>query len=191
MKARDSGMPPDACWETFFDPVGILTSLGLIGAEGPIVDIGSGYGTFTLAAARLTAQPVVAIDIEATFLDDLARKVDAEKLGNIRLVLRDVVRDGTGLPERYADIVLIFNLLHCDGPVDLLKEARRTLRPNGRVGVLHWRSDIPTPRGPDLSIRPRPDKCAAWLGEAGFVLAVPPKVLPPYHFGLVGRVPGA
>jgi ubiquinone/menaquinone biosynthesis C-methylase UbiE len=77
------------------------------------------------------------------------------------------MRDGTGLADCGADIVMLFNLLHCEQPLDLLAEARRTLQPGGRVGVVHWRSDIPTPRGPDLSIRPSPEQCAAWLREAG------------------------
>ncbi|MDQ2764685.1 MAG: class I SAM-dependent methyltransferase, partial [Pseudomonadota bacterium] len=186
MKTRDSGMPPESYWETFFNPTEILTTLGLHCATGPVVDIGAGYGTFTFAAARLTGQPVIALDIEPPLLEDLARKARAENLDQVRPILRDVMRDGTGLPDGYADVVLVFNLLHCEQPVDLLKEVWRTLGPGGRVGVLHWRCDIPTPRGPDLSIRPNPDQCAAWLREAGFIILGPRKMLPPYHFGLVG-----
>lgn len=33
---------------------------------------------------------------------------------------------------------------------------------------MHWRSDILTPRGPSLDIRPRPEQCQAWLCAAGF-----------------------
>lgn len=38
-----------------------------------------------------------------------------------------------------------------------------------------------------LSARPTPDQCVAWLREVGFELLMPPRILPPYHFGLVGR----
>jgi hypothetical protein len=53
--------------------------------------------------------------------------------------------------------------------------------------VIHWRSDILTPRGPSLAIRPTPEQCAAWLVEAGFqaVQAVELEDICPYHFGLV------
>jgi SAM-dependent methyltransferase len=189
MKTRDSGMPPEAYWDTFFDPSQILTILGLHHAEGPVVDIGAGYGTFTLAAARLTGRPVIAIDIELSLLEALARKARADKLDNVQSIQRDVVLEGTGLADGYADLVLLFNILHCEHPVALLREVRRTLRPGGRVAVLHWRSDIPTPRGPDLSIRPSPDQCAVWLCDGGFEVAIPSQMLPPYHFGLVGRKP--
>ena len=189
MKARESGMPAEHYWNSFFDPPHILKTLGLDHAEGVVVDIGAGYGTFTLAAARCTGHEVVAIDIEQTVLDDLAAKAQAAGLASISPALRDVMRDGTGLADGSADIVLLFNLLHCEQPLELITEARRTLRPGGRVGIVHWRSDIATPRGPELSIRPSPEQCAAWLREAGYDLAVRPQILPPYHFGLVGRKP--
>ena len=184
-------MPPEDCWETFFHPSSVLESLGLNRAEGTIVDVGAGYGTFALAAAHLTGRQVVAIDIEPNLIASLARRAKAEQLGNLNPFLRDVVAEGIGLPDGSADIVLLFNILHCERPNVLLQDARRTLRPGGRVGVLHWRSDVPTPRGPSLDIRPTPDQCAAWLREAGFDLVAPPQIVPPYHFGLVGQKPEA
>ncbi len=57
------------------------------------------------------------------------------------------------------------------------------------MGVIHWNYDPATPRGPDLSIRPRPEQCQAWCREAGFKLIVPLVSLPPWHYGLVGRKP--
>lgn len=184
-------MPPEDYWDSFFNPPAVLESLGLHQAEGAVVDVGAGYGTFTLAAACLTGQPVVAIDIEPELLDALAAKATREGLVNVRPLLRDVTLHGTGLSDAHAEIVLLFNILHCENPLGLLKEAWRILQPGGRVGVVHWRSDVPTPRGPELSIRPTPSRCAAWLRDAEFEIAVPPQILPPYHFGLVGRKPEA
>ena len=43
MKTRESGMPAEDYWDTFFDPPRILKSLGLDRAEGAVVDIGAGY----------------------------------------------------------------------------------------------------------------------------------------------------
>jgi len=191
MKTRESGMPAENCWDTFFDPPRILEKLGLDHADGAVVDIGAGYGTFTLAAARCTKREVFAIDVEQSLLDALGEKARAQRLHNVRPVLRDVMLGGTGLPDGDADIVLLFNILHCEQPLELLREAWRTLQPGGRVGILHWRSDVPTPRGPDLNIRPTPDQCAVWLRDAGFEIATPSQILPPYHFGLVGRKPGS
>jgi hypothetical protein len=69
----------------------------------------------------------------------------------------------------------------------LLREAHRGLRPGGKVGVIHWVYDAATPRGPDLSIHPRPEQCQAWVQKADFELVISFVALPPYHCGLVGR----
>ena len=57
----------------------------------------------------------------------------------------------------------------------------------GRVGVMHWVSDRPTPRGPSLDIRPSPSDCRGWLAAAGLTVEGDVVGLPPYHFGLIGR----
>ncbi len=179
-------MPEEDYWSTFFDAEVILKALGLNVATGPVIDVGCGYGTFTLPAARLTGQRVYGIDIEA----DLVRQLDAKacSLGlSVDGMVRDVAHDGLGMPAGIADIVLLFNLLHCEEPVALLREAHRVLTPGGRVGVIHWRSDVPTPRGPHLSIRPQPATCRGWLIESGFTVHQESMTLEPYHFGLVGR----
>jgi ubiquinone/menaquinone biosynthesis C-methylase UbiE len=82
---------------------------------------------------------------------------------------------------------MAFNILHTAEPAMLLVEAWRILTPGGRVGIAHWIPDPETPRGPHLSIRPRPEQCQTWLREAGFVLEAPHLSLPPYHYGVVGR----
>lgn len=107
-------MPPEDYWDTFFDPPGFLESLGPHRAEGAVVDIGGGYGTFTLAAARLTGRPVVAIDIEPHLLKSLAHKAARYGLTNVIPMLRDVALKGTGTPDAHAGIVLLFNILHCE-----------------------------------------------------------------------------
>jgi ubiquinone/menaquinone biosynthesis C-methylase UbiE len=83
------------------------------------------------------------------------------------------------------DYVMMFNILHHESPNDFLNEAYRILKPNGKVGILHWRSDIVTPRGPDLSIRPNPEQILKWIDKDKFSLFKEPVVIEPYHFGLV------
>ena len=67
-------------------------------------------------------------------------------------------------------------------------EARRILKPDGLLAVMHWNYDASTPRDPSMTIRPRPESCRAWAIDAGFDLAGPEQIdLPPYHYGIVFR----
>lgn len=186
MKTRDSGMPEESTWQTFFDPDRILSTLGLDQIYGPVIDVGSGYGTFTLAVARHTRHPVVALDIEPDLVNELSRRAAVEQHSQVQARVQDVTHGSLGVDPGSADVVLLFNLLHCEAPLHVLAAAREALRPAGRVGVIHWRSDIPTPRGPALLIRPSPATCRGWLLSAGFQVPQVPVMLPPYHFGMVG-----
>ena len=191
MKARESGMPEEAYWQTFFSPEAMLERLlGATDPAGDVVEFGCGYGTFTLPAARRTRGLVTALDIEPAMVARVAEQAMLAGLGNVRTALRDFVADGTALRSATQAHAMVYNLLHLEQPVALLSEARRILRPDGRLSVIHWRSDIPTPRGPSLDIRPTPAQCAAWMQEAGFAAIAPADLtdLCPFHFGLVGRL---
>jgi len=184
MKTRDSGMPEEAFWESFFQAEETLRKLGLTPEHRQIVDLGCGYGTFSLAAARLGAGQVLGLDIDPAMIARCRERTTAEGLDTARFELRDFVAYGTGLATGSADFVLLFNLLHAESPAVLLEEARRILLPDGRLAVTHGNPDPSTPRGPAMDIRPRPDDCRRWMRECGF--HVDPGVidLPPWHFGL-------
>jgi len=179
-------MPGESTWASFFDPESILDRLGLNAVQGTVIDVGCGYGSFTLPAAQ-RSDKVIALDVEADLVELVRRKVATAGLMNVEVRLADATAGSLGVEPHSAEAVLLFNLLHCENPVGMLHAASTALRPEGRVAIIHWRSDIPTPRGPDLSIRPRPEDILAWLREAGFGSAVGPLLLPPFHFGIVGK----
>ena len=185
MKVRDSGMPPEDMWSGFFSPEEMLRRLGLSETTGDVVDFGCGYGTFTLPAARLVRGRVYALDIEPEMIDAVQRKTKEQALRNVEPVRRDFMAEGSGLPEACVDAVLLFNILHAEAPVALLREAHRILAPRGKALVTHWVTDRPTPRGPSSEIRPKPEQCAAWALEAGLTQSTGPLDLPPYHYGMV------
>lgn len=190
MKGRESGMPDEAYWTSFFEPEAALDRLmPCDGKAGGVVEFGCGYGTFTLPLARRVSGVITALDIEPEMVQAVASKAETAGLDNIHVALRDFVADGTGLDSDSQSHAMIFNLLHLEQPVALLREALRVLKNGGSLSVMHWRSDIPTPRGPSLSIRPSPEQCRAWMVEAGFfcVEFVDLGGCCPYHFGLIGR----
>jgi SAM-dependent methyltransferase len=187
MKARESGMPEEAYWQTFFDAAAALDQLiPQRDTAAEIVEFGCGYGTFTLPAARRTSGQLTALDIEPEMVATVAAKAAAAGVGNVHAIQRDFVLEGTGLAAGTQTYALVFNLLHLEEPEALLREAHRVLRPTGQIAVMHWRNDIPTPRGPSLAIRPTAEQCSAWLLDAGFtgVQLVDLAGSCPYHYGL-------
>ncbi len=188
MKIRDSGMPEEAIWRGFFDPDAVLAKLGLGATCRDVVEFGCGYGTFTIPAARIVAGTVHALDIEPAMVEATRRRAARAGLRNVRGMVRDFMSGGSGLDDGCADYAMVFNILHGDEPVALLRETLRNLRPAGLAGIMHWNYDATTPRGPALSIRPRPEQCLHWALQAGFVVQGGGVIdLPPYHYGLVLR----
>lgn len=190
MKGRESGMPEEAYWNTFFDADAALDAfLGSRRIKGDAVEFGCGYGTFTMPVAERTDGLVTALDIDPEMIAATMAHVQREGTTNVRTELRDFVTSGTGLPSRSQAHVMIYNLLHIEDPLALLREAQRVLVTGGTLSVMHWRSDIETPRGPSLDIRPTPEQCSAWLQEAGLVdvSAVDLSGSCRYHFGLLAR----
>ncbi len=175
-------MPDVAQWESYFDPPAVLSRLGLDNIAGDVVEFGCGYGTFTLAIAAATTGTVHALDIDRAMLDIVASRAADRGIRNIDLIQRDFVQIDSGLRDGAATCALLFNILHAEDPVALLNEARRNVRPGGRVGAIHWNYDPETPRGPPLAIRPLPDHIAAWAATADLDCG-PCIDLPPYHYG--------
>lgn len=190
MKGRESGMPDEAYWASFFDSEGILDRLLVTKGDCyNLVEFGCGYGTFTLPAASRTRGLITALDIEPEMVSLVGQRAREMDIGNVRVALRDFVEHGTGVEDGSQGHAMVFNLLHIEQPCSLLREAYRTLQPGGIVSIIHWRSDIETPRGPPLAIRPKPEQCAAWLSEVGFdsVTHVDLGPAAPFHFGLLAQ----
>ena len=188
MKVRDSGMPPEEMWSEFFQAKAILQQMQLTSALENVVDLGSGYGTFSIPAAQIVSGKVHAYDMEPEMIGFLQEKSAELGLGNIETHLRDFIADGSGLEGDSMDYVMLFNILHHSHPKQILDETFRLLKPGAKAGIIHWRSDIPTPRGPSLDIRPTPDQCSQWAVESGFTV-IDQWLLEPYHFGILIRKP--
>jgi SAM-dependent methyltransferase len=184
MKVRESGMPDESLWEGFFNVPEILRLMEIDQSVGDIVEFGSGYGTFTIPTARVISGTIFAIDIEPDLVSKIIDEGGVAGLANIKGITRDFVRDSTGLDDRSVDYVMLFNILHAEKPLTILKEAHRVLRPNGKLGIIHWNYDSSTPRGPPMSIRTRPEEGTEWAEKADFRL-IKRCDLKPYHYGLL------
>ncbi len=189
MKTRESGMPAEDLWKSFFHPDEILSELGLKQSCNSVVDFGSGYGTFTIPAAQRIAGTVFAFEIDPDMVNACRKKLADTGIQNVVCQHRDFVTEGTGLPDETIEYAMMFNILHAENPVDLLREAYRILVPGGNLAAIHWNYDPSTPRGPSMEIRPQPEQMQLWIQAAGFHLSLPWVNLPPFHYGMLGRKP--
>jgi SAM-dependent methyltransferase len=190
MKGRESGMPDDSYWETFFNPRCILEHLDCVGSCGDVVEFGCGYGTFTIPAAQLVTGRVIGFDIEPDMAAETLRKANDTNMSNVAAEVRDFAATGSGLADESVGYAMLFNILHIEDPVGLLREAHRVLVPGGLAGIIHWRTDRPTPRGPSIPIRPSLEQCRAWGEDAGLEFVREESLCCcSWHWGLVMRKP--
>jgi SAM-dependent methyltransferase len=99
----------------------------------------------------------------------------------------DFVANGSGLPAASVSYVMLFNILHSEHPEILLREAHHILAPDGLLAIMHWNYDEKTPRGPSMTIRPRPGECRNWVELSGFMDVSPCIDLPPWHYGFTAE----
>jgi SAM-dependent methyltransferase len=173
MKIRDSGMPDEGFWETLFDVPLILSRLG-IDRYRDVAELGCGYGTFSVPIAKSIGGTLYTFDVDPEMI---ART--EQRAAGLRVVCqqRDVMEAGFDVR---VDAVLLFNILHCEQPIRLLKHAAAAGR---EVLVTHWRYGE-TPRGPSLDIRPKPEQIISWAKAAGLEPIGETIDLPPWHYGL-------
>jgi ubiquinone/menaquinone biosynthesis C-methylase UbiE len=184
VKIEDSGMPEEAYWNSLFNIQAIVDWLS-IPDKSRIVEIGCGYGTFTVPVAEVSHNnTVIAFDIEPDMIETTRRHLARHGLSNVECVLRDVLDEGTGLESESVDLVLLFNILHFKERRVLLQEASRILRSGGIAAIIHWRKDISTPRGPVAELRP--DMAEIINASEGLELKFQgnSKLLEPYHWGI-------
>jgi SAM-dependent methyltransferase len=164
-------------------PDQIMDSLGI--AEGSIVaDIGAGGGWFTIRLARRVGANgiVYAEDIQPQMLESTMRRVRREGLGNVERVLGTA--EDARLPAGRLDAVLIVDTYHeLENPEALLRNIARSLKPQGRVGVVDFKRDGLGP-GPALEDRVDPDEVVRDAEAAGLRL-VRRETFLPYQFLLV------
>lgn len=186
MKYRESGMPDETLWDTFFNPTDVLDKMNINNEIKLLVDIGCGYGTFLISMAE-RVKKAIGIDIDDHMTLICKSKIENKNIKNIDLLNGDIATNKTlNELEKYkglVDYISLFNILHCEEPKELLENVSSLLNDNGKIGVIHWKCED-TPRGPAMEIRPTPEMIIDLASKTGFKLEN--KVdLPPYHYGLI------
>ena len=180
MRIRQSGMPEESYWESLFNVPLILDRLGIDGKIGDVIEVGCGYGTFTIPVAQRITGHIIAVDIDPAMIQRTQERATAAGATNVICSQQDIMT----LDCNAADGCLLLNILHGEQPQDLLSKAAQLIRPGGCVWAIHWRYDPSTPRGPTMDIRPRPEQITEWTEGTGLLTLGETIDLPPWHFGL-------
>ncbi len=184
-------MPDRYWWETLWsDPQQTLTTLGLKPGLS-VLDLGCGYGHFTISAARLVAPaPVVGIEIDRHILEEARH--NSFPLTNCSWLNEDFLDLKKILTNKF-DFVIMYSTFHgIPNPIKLVQDITTLLKPRGFFSVINW-LPIPreetiwlgAPRGPKTEVRIHPNKLISTVCSATEkLLPMPTILLPPYHYGI-------
>ena len=157
---RDSWQRPDLVMDT------------LRIADGSVVaDLGAGGGWFTVRLARRVGPNgrVYAEDIQRQMIDAIDRRVTREGMKDrVTLVLGTAL--DPALPAGRLDAVLIVDAFYeMEQPAVLLRNLAKSLKPDGRIGLIDFKKDGGGP-GPPMEERVDPEVVIKAAEAAGLKL---------------------
>lgn len=167
----------------FINPEEILNQIPLE-KDMTAVDFGCGSGGWAIPLARkLEDGFVYAVDVQDSALSAMVSRANLQGISNIRKILADVEKGIASLQDGVCDLVLMTNLLfQNDDKKAVFKEAKRILKPGGRVLVVEW--SLESSFGPLQESRVSPGKVAEIAQSVGFILDKEIKT-EGYHYGMV------
>ena len=107
-----------------------------------IADFGCGAGYFTVPLAKAAEEgKVYALDVLAEALESVRSRAKLEGLFNIETKHCDLeILGGSGLEDNSIDLVLLGNILFQSFQKDdIIKEARRVLKKDGKLIIIDWK----------------------------------------------------
>jgi ubiquinone/menaquinone biosynthesis C-methylase UbiE len=149
------------------NPGSILAAIGL-NLDFTFVDVGCGEGFFSIPAAKIVGKKgrVFALDSDVEAIAMLGKKAFTKNLTNIEA--RVGTAEDTVLCNACADIVFFGIVLHdFSDPAQVLANARKMLKPEGRLVDLDWKKES-MDFGPPLSIRFSEERAIGLIEGAGF-----------------------
>ena len=126
-----------------------------VAEDSTVADFGSGHGFFSVAFAKKVGHSgqVFAIDVLPQAIEAVRSRARLEGLLNIKTINANLEKpNGSTLPNESCDFVFIANVLfQVSDKAVLINEARRVLKPGGRLAVVEWKAFIGL--GPQKQLR--------------------------------------
>ena len=156
-----------------------------------IADIGAGTGLFTRLFAPRVAPggAVIAVDISATFIENILRTARQQGLDNVRGVVNS--QHDVDLPAASVDLAFVCDTYHhFEHPRAMLHSIHRALRPGGEMVIVDFRR-IPGISGPWIMGHVRGDRASTIqeVEAAGFRLTEAPELLRSNYFLRFEKLP--
>jgi ubiquinone/menaquinone biosynthesis C-methylase UbiE len=149
------------------NPEAILNSVN-VKTGLTFVDVGCGGGFFALPAARIVGKSGAVYGLDSDYEAIGKLKEKSAKEGLVNLKLRIGLAEETVFCDSCADIVFFGIVLHdFRNPTKVLSNAKRMLKPAGRLIDLDWKKE-PMRLGPPLHIRFSEEQACKLIVSAGF-----------------------
>jgi predicted methyltransferase len=165
----DLGMLEGPDRDQWQQPERVMDVLGI--ADGSrVADLGAGGGWFTVRLARRVGPNgrVFANDIQPLMLDAIRRRVRAEGLTNVEPILG--TPSDPRLPGGLHAVLIVDTYPQLSDPVGLLQAVAASLAPNGRVGIIDFKTDGAGGPGPPPGERIEPEVIVRDAARAGLTL---------------------
>ena len=153
-------------------PEQVMDRLG-ISDGSKVADIGAGGGWFTVRLARRVGPNglVYAEDIQMPMIESIGRRVKREGLSNVKTILGTEADPGfQGLAGKLKAVLMVDTYTQVGDPIALLKHIAPALAPEGRLGIVDFKTDGAGGPGPPLAERIKPETIKAQAAAAGLTL---------------------
>jgi len=181
---KPSGLPSGG----FLAPEMVIGQFGL--APGMrVADFGSGGGYFTILMSQIVGDGgfVTAIDVVEADLEVVRAKAGSAGIKNLNTVRANLeVMGSSGITDGSQDFVLMANILfQNDEKAGIIQEAKRILKPEGKLVVIDWKKKGQG-FGPPDQYRVSKETAQSLAQQEGFVFEREINA-GSFHFGLVFR----
>ncbi|MFA5000046.1 MAG: class I SAM-dependent methyltransferase [Patescibacteria group bacterium] len=159
-----------------------------IGERQKVAELGCGNnGFFVFPLARLVGRygKVYAVDILKSTLEEIRKEAVKKNLAQIMPIWSNLeIFKATDIEASSIDNALLVNILHqSDKRLEILREAIRLLKRNGKLLIIEWKSaDIPLGPAPERRVKIEALKAAA--PKIGLDL-IEEFEAGPFHYGLI------
>ena len=165
----------------------ILSKVGLE-ENMRLADLGCGTsGHFSFPSASMVGRGgmVYAVDILKTVLETMNRRIKQEKIDNIKTIWSNLeIFNATRIESNSLDVCLLINTLYQSHKrVEILREAIRMLKKEGKIVVVEWKNTA-LPFGPPLEERVKEELLKNGAKKLGLELETE-FFAGKYHYGLI------